>query len=202
MQRGEWWIDDDGNSEFADAEIGDWDHESFAFYRALGLSLPGDDMDWPEGLSEQFMCCEIERESDAKILLANGADPKAVAFFRSGRGTPDARLWACREMGWVRAVTTDSSASLEFWGMDDAKLKRIQRSDLWGDDDEDVGDVTVTLSNWANGWMGALPLKTLLNARDTAQFFWAASGEVAHEGGLDGTRRGRSAFAGLMGQRR
>lgn len=175
LLRGEWWIREDGSTEYADAGAGgDWDHESIAFYNALNLSLPGEDMDWPEGLSEEFMCCRIEREEDAAILLANGADPKAVAFFSEKSGTPDARKWAVEELGWVRVVTTDHAATLEFWGLDDAKLRSIQRSNVWGDELE--GDERVTLSNWATGWLGETTLDVVLGAQQAAHLIRAASG--------------------------
>lgn len=185
MQRGEWWITDYG-TEFADPEVGNWDHESIAFYRALGLSLPDEgDTDWPQELGD-LMCCRIESEKIAKILLANGADPKAVTYFRGGN--PDARLWAAKEMGWIRVVTRAKSAEAQLWGLDDEKLKLLQSGEMWDDDVEfEEPNATITIEDVQTGWTETVPLAAMLKASSAARLKIVARGE-GESHGLDGHR--------------
>jgi len=44
---GEWWIDDDGRATFADGDVGDMNHEGYAFWSFIGIS----DEEAPESVS-------------------------------------------------------------------------------------------------------------------------------------------------------
>ena len=112
--RGEWWIDDSGTATFADGDIGDQNHESIAFWSALGV-----DPDEAFSLGDILPNEEFSEEQVAG-LLEMGADPKAVEFFSGGGG--DARDFMMVERAWIRIADNN----FQLWNLDDEALGRLR----------------------------------------------------------------------------
>lgn len=190
MIPGEWWVTD-GGTEFADGDVGNADHEMIAFSTALGLPMSdeiGDEL--PAGL-EDIACCRLTAD-EGRALLDYGADAKAVAYFRGPN--PDARLYAAKEMGWVRVVTRERSAEVQLWELDDEKLKRLQDGEMWDDNafEEPNENVSITIEDAKTGWMETVPLPVLLKVQSAAQLVAYTKG---FRSGLEGVRGNMGIFA-------
>jgi hypothetical protein len=112
--RGEWWIDDSGGATFADGDVGDQNHETIAFWSALGV-----DPDEAFSLGE-ILPNEGLSEEQASGLLEMGAEPKAVEFFSGDGG--DARDYMMVERAWIRVADNN----FQLWNLDDEALGRIR----------------------------------------------------------------------------
>lgn len=142
--QGEWWIDDTGYAQFADGDIGDQNHETIAFWAALGINLDDELVgvyakerameSITEHLQETGAAFSPEEirdsldyvtpgglsEEQAIGLLALGADAKAVEFFSGDGG--DARDYMMVERAWIRV----DDNNFQLWTLDDEALGRIR----------------------------------------------------------------------------
>lgn len=145
--RGEWWIDDSGGATFADGNVGDQNHETIAFWSALGVDpneeafsskyatdralesiteyLRETDTSFsPDEILDSFLEEQVTpgymTEKHAIGLLALGADAKAVEFFRNHSG--DARTFMMVEHAWIRVA----NSNFQLWNLDDEALGRIR----------------------------------------------------------------------------
>jgi hypothetical protein len=129
--RGEFWIDDSGQEVFADGDIGDVNHEGYAFWSALGV-----DSDSKEVRDLNIYPGGGFSNKALRWLRAEGANEKAVKFFQKGG---DARDWAMQEMGWIRV----DDELFQVYGLDDKKLERIFDF-VWEDKEYDPeGSITI-----------------------------------------------------------
>jgi hypothetical protein len=143
--QGEWWIDDTGYAQFADGDIGDQNHETIAFWAALGidpeesflskygferalesvteyLQKTGDEFSPDEILDSFLEALTPGYMTDAQAigLLALGADSKAVNYFQKHNG--DAREFMMAERAWIRV----DDNNFQLWTLDDEALGRIR----------------------------------------------------------------------------
>ena len=130
--RGEWWLDDTGASLYADIDSGDFGHEAYAYCYALGLPMaPDESYDGPPFEIGQKLTPELAAWCDG-----NGASHEAIQFFSgtgdSGRQTPDARDYAIKHMGWIRAV----SGNFQMKTFDANALRRIRNFEGFDDGTE------------------------------------------------------------------
>jgi hypothetical protein len=108
---GEWWLDETGNEQYADGDVGDYNHAFTALSSALGVDL--EDPSAPE-----IIAFDSLSEQAVKWLLENGASPEAVEYFKNGA---DPRDYAVEQMGWIR-IAGDNAQCFNF---DQNALERI-----------------------------------------------------------------------------
>jgi hypothetical protein len=154
MLSGEWWLDESGNSTFADGDVSDADHASIAFEAALGLSedereeiFAEHDIDihpGPGGLplealgrawlaenDEELRDSDDLRELGKDFLVQHGANRKFLNWYEKTL-QKDPRDYALKHMDWIR-VQNDKFQVQKF---DDSALHQIRNSDLWDNADE------------------------------------------------------------------
>jgi hypothetical protein len=171
--RGEWWIDDRGESHFADGDTGDVNHEMLAYCGALGLPLPGDteDYDGPEFDVGQQLTPEL-----ISYLRDRGAPKDAIAFFSQPH--QDAREFMLLYRNWIRV----KGDNFEVGKFNADALRRIRNFEGWDDDAEDSDGAVwieeragepVWLANegrWSDqGWYGKVPVRALLGEATVAE---------------------------------
>ena len=170
--RGEWWIDDRGDSHFADIDTGDVGHEALAYCSALGLPLDDlSDYDGPEFEVGQQLTPELVR-----YLRDQGADKDAIAFFSQPH--QDAREFMLLHRNWIRV----KGDNFEVGKFNADALKRIRNFEGWDDDAEDsAGAVWIEEraaepewlaeeGRWSNqGWYGQVPIRALLGTATVAE---------------------------------
>lgn len=170
--RGEWWIDDRGDSHFADIDTGDVGHEALAYCSALGLPLDDlSDYDGPEFEVGQQLTPEL-----VKYLRDQGTAKDAIAFFSQPH--QDAREFMLLHRNWIRV----KGDNFEVGKFNADALKRIRNFEGWDDDAEDsAGAVWIEeraaepewLANegrWSNqGWYGQVPIRALLGTATVAE---------------------------------
>ena len=154
MQNGEYWIDESGQTEYADGDVGDTNHEMIAFKAALGL-------DEDEYESREWLIPGVKFTlAQQKELLKLGVSKKVVDYFKKGA---DARDYALEHMGWVRVRMRD----FQVWTLDDARLKLIQGADFWDEGDEDESEDTINLEEMSSrGWWNC-SFKVILGAQSS-----------------------------------
>jgi len=143
----QWWIDDSGEAIIADGDItiGNQDHETIAFWAALGgqvedeLSDQDDQQRTLETIQEYLqdqsdkksdpeeILAELEEIKPGRIskkqaigLLALGADEAAVEYFRDAG--VDARDFMMRRYNWIRV----DDNNFQLATLDDDALDRIR----------------------------------------------------------------------------
>jgi hypothetical protein len=151
MERGEWWLDDMGQTTFADGDVGDVNHEGYAFQCALGLD---DDDEVDRDIMERGGF-DAEQE---EILRARGVDETALTFFK--KRNADARDYAVKYMGWIRV----KGPNAQMWKLDDKSLKHIQRAEFWDEEDAEDRDQEMFVEEASTGKTWSIPFKTLLDA--------------------------------------
>lgn len=170
--RGEWWIDDRGDSHFADIDTGDVGHEALAYCSALGLPLDDlSDYDGPEFEVGQQLTPELVR-----YLQDQGADKDAIAFFSQPH--QDAREFMLLHRNWIRV----KGDNFEVGKFNADALRRIRRFEGWDDDAENnAGAVWIEEraaepewlaeeGRWSNqGWYGQVPIRALLGDATVAE---------------------------------
>jgi len=149
---GEWWLDDSGQETFADGDISDYNHMMIALSSALGVDL--DDPDTPEIIPLEPLSDEV-----AEWLLENGADERAVEFFRDGS---DPRDYAMIEMGWIRVQNN----AFQMYGFTDDKLSSIR--DFLLENDVDPSD-NIEIEDLESNVHFGIAAKILMNPSATAQ---------------------------------
>lgn len=120
-ERGEWWIDEDGQSVYADGDIGDMNHEGLVIQRVL-CSLADkmgvydyDDGDWDyirDKVTKKYLEDHPELEDQEidtdklfmMLLMINGVDTEIISL---AQGNGDARQYAAENWGW-KHVNDDS----------------------------------------------------------------------------------------------
>ena len=151
---GEWWIDDTGYAEFADGDIGDYNHAGIAFTSALGINFE-ENRDAPA--IEPFSSFSPE---EIEWLLENGANPEAVEFLKGGA---DPRKYAMKHMHWIRV----QGDNFQTWVFDDQALKMIRHCNVWdsAEDPEslETSDEEVAIEELSTGQYWSLPVSVLLN---------------------------------------
>lgn len=172
--RGEWWIDDRGDSHFADGDTGDVNHEMLAYCGALGLPLPGDteDYDGPEFDVGQQLTPEL-----ISYLRDQGTPKDAIAFFSQPH--QDAREFMLLYRNWIRV----KGDNFEVGKFNADALRRIRNFEGWDDDDAEDSDGAVWIEEragepvwlanegrWSDqGWYGKVPVRALLGEATVAE---------------------------------
>lgn len=148
---GEWWIDDTGFAVFADGDTGDTNHESYAFWSALGLdpeettsrrrkmiennwdfvlehkkSFP-DDEDVQEADAFDLAAsiedlCPSCNISDMQVVALRALDANEKAVEFLRSGMADAREYAIVQDNWIRV----HGNNFELQTFDDDALGRIR----------------------------------------------------------------------------
>lgn len=159
MLRGEWWIDEEGQTTFADGDMGESNHISVAFEAALGISL--EDSDIPEMIPLEPLSKEA-----IEFLKERDTDPEAIEYLKDGS---DPRDYALEHMGWIRVA----GDNFQMWSFDDDALDRIQNSEVWdGADveyptDLEESDEKVLIEQYQDNKTWSIPVKVLLNAKSS-----------------------------------
>jgi hypothetical protein len=155
--RGEWWLDDSGQSTFADGDVGDADHARVAFESALGISFEDADEDMPQMFPH-------EKLSDAAVawLREQGADEEAIQYLKRGK---DPREYAMKKMGWIR-VKNHMFQAAEF---NDNALKNIQNFIFEEIEHPEESEVEVTVEELSSNKVYDVPIKYLVMERATAE---------------------------------
>lgn len=161
MERGEWWLDEDGRTTFADGDMGDTNHEIEAFHAAL--ELDGDDP-FSDTVQQTWARTGKITPAQVKVLRARGVQESALTFFQ--KRNADARDYALREMGWTRVESNHftEDGNFEVWILDDEHLRSIQRADFWEEGDED-SETEAFVEERSTGRTWSIPFKTLLGAQ-------------------------------------
>lgn len=148
---GEWWIDDSGQTVFADGDIGDTNHEIYAFWAALGID-PDESteyrarrikQDWDEVLDLKKRCPSDEETQVADaydiaksledVYPGSGIDnTQAIGLLIMGAdkdavkffryGSGDARDYMILKYNWIRV----HGNSFQMKTFDDDALARIK----------------------------------------------------------------------------
>ena len=108
---GEWWLDEMGTEQYADGDVGDYNHAFAALGSALGVDL--EDPSAPEIIAFDPLSQEA-----VQWLLDNGASPEAVEYFKDGA---DPRDYAVERMGWIRMAGDNAQC----WNFDQDALERM-----------------------------------------------------------------------------
>lgn len=181
MQQGEWWLDESGQTTYADGDVGDANHEMIAYTSALGLPMPGEygsEYDGPEfQIGDRVFKMhpgDLGDDPDGKPipitpqnslyawLKENGVDARALKYF--GKENADARDYAIQYMGWIRI----KGANIDVWTLDDATLRRLQRSDIWDEEDEADEESEAFVEERKTGKTWSIPFNVLLKAESAA----------------------------------
>lgn len=149
MQNGEWWLDDSGQTTFADGDIGDANHEMIAFQAALEIDL--EDSDLPE-----MMMGEPLSQEAVEFLEENGVSERAINFFKKGG---DARDYALEFMGWIRI----KGKHAEVWKLDDGALENLKGADIW-DEEDASSDEELFVEERSTHKSWSIPFKVLSKA--------------------------------------
>lgn len=179
MIRDEWWIDEYGGVEYANGDIGEYNHETIAIRAALMLREDDDDTLWLRAVEGRMT------NKDKVELRSRGVEKSAIEFF--SRPNADAREYAIRYMNWIRVIRDN----FEVRDFDDDVLRRIQRAyDIWEDGDEE-SDEYVRIDMLSAGELSLadtlqVPIRVLLGAGNSAQVKAYAAG---YRSGFDGLRR-------------
>jgi hypothetical protein len=176
MERGEWWLDERGDTTFADGDVGDKNHEMIAFYAALCLNPEENEVDariTPGRLTP----------SEARLLRMRGVSKKALDFFSNPYA--DARDYAIEHMGWIRV----KNKNVDVWELDDKRLRNLKNADFWHEEDEEDENTELYLEERSTGKSWSIPFKTLLSAKSAEGLkkYMEGSGKW-HRGGIDGLR--------------
>lgn len=152
---GEWWIDEGGQTTFADGDVGDMNHEIVAFRAALGID-PEEHPDAPE----MYPGVPLSNEA-ITWLQANDANEEAIKFLKNGL---DPRAYALRHMNWIR-VKDDN---FQMWDFNDDAMNRIADfiyEETGGDLDDDA-EIYVEQLKDHKTW--SIPAEKLLAAGATS----------------------------------
>jgi hypothetical protein len=158
LLRGEWWIDDSGSTTFADGDVGDTNHEAYAWNSFVGVdehqigelqdigSFDPNELDLDEfgihKLTEDGKSEEEIEEMDQKdideagweFLEEEGVDIEFLQWLlKTGK---DARDFAMEKHGWIR-VQNDN---FQFWKLDDKTLKNIRDCEIWEEITDEDGE--------------------------------------------------------------
>jgi hypothetical protein len=152
--RGEWWIDDTGRAEFADGDIGDFNHAAIAFQAALGISF--DDPSIPDMTPFEPLSLEA-----LKYLNEIGADKKAIDFLKDGS---DPRDYALKNLNWIRVKNN----YIQFWELNSSILDHLknfvyEEIENEGQNPEETED-TVYLEQLSDRSFWEIPINVLIRA--------------------------------------
>jgi hypothetical protein len=155
---GEWWIDDMGMAEYADGDIGDYNHAIRAFESMIGMGLDDLPPDAPE-----LIPMEPIDDDDAEWLRDQAVDENVIAFLKEGG---DPREWAIKHMGWIRLA----GHAAEVWEFDDATLGSLRSGiwDAWISDrelDDEEWDTDVQIEEAKTRTLVDVPLRALMDDR-------------------------------------
>ncbi len=155
---GEYWIDSSGNAMFADADIGDMNHEAYVIDMVRGSYMDNDMQDWDEWKQEQaqekfqeYIDAADTEEEKIKLQVKwnedNGESFMLEMLRELGMSDeeyqvaemrhPDIRLFSMQNWGWKRLMGSD----VETWTLTAEDVKNIS-SGLWDAYDERVEDET------------------------------------------------------------
>jgi hypothetical protein len=158
--RGEWFLDSDGNSTFADGDVGDVNHERAAMDSKVSEEI------WmkyrcedPEDLWRKYSEGEMEQEDIDDI----GAD--FLEYMASGG---EAREWMVQKEGWVRI----HGNNFEVYALDGDTLDRIAGfiyEELGGADEETLSEEEIYIEEVSTRKTYDFNVAQLLNALDTNQ---------------------------------
>lgn len=90
---GEWWIDDLGYAEYADGDVGDYNHAMLAMGSILGVDL--------ESAEEDILPFEAFSPEQIQWLRDNGAEEDGIEALKDGA---DPRDIAIEKLGWIRVA--------------------------------------------------------------------------------------------------
>jgi hypothetical protein len=155
--RGEWWLDDSGQSTFADGDIGDANHEMVAMESALGISFENPDEDMPEMIPHEKLSNEA-----VSWLRDQGVDEAAIDHFKRGK---DPRDYAMNKMGWVRVKDNMFQAS----AFNDNALKNIQNFIFENIEHPEEAEGEVMVEEMSTNNVYELPIKYLVMEQATAE---------------------------------
>jgi hypothetical protein len=132
---GEYWIDDSGDVQYADGDIGDLNHEGIAIETAQGMISGGGDENWEEfknQLAQRVYQNRLSATTDAgeRQTLTDDFEDDPLSFidedaleqegidlelFQVANGrAPDARTYAMKTWGWKKVIGQD----VETWTFD------------------------------------------------------------------------------------
>ena len=142
-------------------------------------------------------------EFEILLLLAAGADEKAVKFFSTSQA--DARSYALEHMGWIRVKDIGNiewgsrrnafaTRNVEVLKFDDTALKRLQSADIWDEEDElseegkEPDEIFLLEHSTGKVWTWSVPL--FLKAQSVRGLTTVAESDVRkwHQA-VDGLRR-------------
>ena len=205
---GEWWIQDDGFTMYADGDIGDQNHAMAAYATILSEY----DID-PE--REEYMPVLVPYSpldaSDTAWFRKRGVKGAVLKLLKDG---DDPREWMIEHRGWIRLA----GANAELWKFDAATLDSLRSGiweawdgDAWDDMDPEELDFDVTIEEAKTRRTFAVPLKALMDDRMDVESLkrLGAEGEIvqapsapalraawarraAHERGLENPKKARS----------
>jgi hypothetical protein len=159
---GEWWIDQYGNSMFADGDVGDLNHESYVLETLLGSLLDWFDVDHEElkslniGDYEEEIMQAVEKSgenvgSDFSILnymVSNGYE-NAKEVYKTLTIKLDPRDYAMKYWDWKRVT----GSYIQTWNFTQKDLRIISSglSEAYGEEIEmESSDPTFTIEVFSN----------------------------------------------------
>jgi CYTH domain-containing protein len=151
---GEWWIDDTGVSEFADDNIGDYNHAMHAFEGALGVSL--EDPNAPEIIMFEPLTNEA-----IEWLRSQKASEEALEYLKDGS---DPRDYAMERLGWIRV----QDGNFQVQNFDDEALSRIAGFLFDEVESAEQSEDMVTIEQYSNNELFILPIKLVVSSAAVA----------------------------------
>jgi CYTH domain-containing protein len=148
---GEWWIDDSGASEFADGDIGDYNHAMRAFEGALSISL--------EDAPEIIMFEPLTNEA-IEWLKSQEASEEAIEYLKDGS---DPRDYAMERLGWIRV----QDGNFQVQSFDDEALSRIAGFLLDEVEDAEQSEDMITIEQYSDNELFVLPIKLVASSAAT-----------------------------------
>lgn len=127
---GEWFIDDSGQATFADGDIGDFNHESYALQSKI-----------PEELYERYENGKLTKRQRAEI---------GEEFLQYMEHGGEARDWMVEREGWIRVQGTN----FELYELSEAQLDHIISfvgEELGSWDAEDIEDFDIYINELSTG---------------------------------------------------
>ena len=174
---GEFWIDEGGDSTYADGDVGDKGHIAVAFEAALGISLDSEEPGQPE-----LIPMDKFDDEAAEWLIENGASKEAVEYLKDGS---DPRDYALEHMGWIRV----QGDNFQVWDFNDDALDRIKNFDEWENTEDpeslEESEDTINIEQYKDNKMWTVSLKELFRAK-------SAEGLKRYKDGIGRWRNPRS----------